>query len=180
RQRIGRNGPRRSRRIARHAFYRQRLISRPGRGRYGLPAKRKCREAAMELRYLGFDQKQNTRTYKFDGVANGHPTVHFAVTADLALFLANRIGIQEGPTLCAHKLSATPETATDTNLELTNDDLRAHASARSMAEARKAEARRMGPRRRPPVPPSRTGRQRERGYVAFAGYGGFFFSPGSV
>jgi len=27
------------------------------------------------------------------------------------------------------------------------------ASARSLAEARKAEARRMGPRRRPPVPP---------------------------
>jgi hypothetical protein len=105
----------------------------------------------MELRYLGFDQKQNTRTYKFDGVANGQPTVHFLVTADLALFLANRIGIQEGPTLCAHKLSTVPEPAT--SLELTNDDLRAHASARSMAEARKAEARRMGPRRRPPVPP---------------------------
>jgi hypothetical protein len=110
----------------------------------------------MELRYMGFDQKQNTRTYKFDGVANGQPTVHFAVTADLALFLANRIGIQEGPTLCAHKLSSsTPEPATDTSLVLTNDDLRAHANARSMAEARKAEARRMGPRRRPPViPPS--------------------------
>ena len=60
----------------------------------------------MELRYMGFDQKQNTRTYKFDGVANGQPTVHFVVTADLALFLANRIGIQEGPTLCAHKLSS--------------------------------------------------------------------------
>ena len=107
----------------------------------------------MELRYLGFDQKQNTRTYKFDGVANGQPTLHFLVTADLALFLANRIGIQEGPTLCAHKLSTSPESFGDANLELTNDDLRAHASARSIDAARKAEARRMGPRRRPPVPP---------------------------
>ena len=106
----------------------------------------------MELRYMGFDQKQNTRTYKFDGVASGQPTVHFLVTADLALFLANRIGIQEGPTLCAHKLSSSLEPA-DTSQVLTNDDLRAHASARSLAEARKAEARRMGPRRRPPVPP---------------------------
>ena len=105
----------------------------------------------MELRYMGFEQNRNTRTYKFDGVANGRPTLHFVVTADLALFLVNRIGIQEGPTLCAHKLSSAPEPATDTNLELTNDDLRAHASARSMAEARKAEMRRMGPRRRPPV-----------------------------
>ncbi len=107
----------------------------------------------MELRYLGFDQKQNTRTYKFDGVSNGQPTLHFLVTADLALFLANRIGIQEGPTLCANKLTATSEPVTDANLELTNDDLRAHASARSMDAARKAEARRMGPRRRPPAPP---------------------------
>ena len=110
----------------------------------------------MELRYLGFDQKQNTRTYKFDSVANGQPTAHFAVTADLALFLKNRIGIQEGPTLCANKLSSGPEPETGANLELTNDDLRAHASARTTAEARKAEARRMGPRRRPPVPPSPT------------------------
>ena len=108
----------------------------------------------MDLRYMGFEQNRNTRTYKFDGVANGRPTVHFVVTADLALFLVNRIGIQEGPTLCAHKLSSAPETAAHDHLELTNDDLRAHASARSMAEARKAEARRMGPRRRPPVPPS--------------------------
>ena len=77
----------------------------------------------MELRYLGFDQKQNTRTYKFDGVANGQPTLHFLVTADLALFLAHRIGIQEGPTLCANKLSSASEPVTDGNLELTNDDL---------------------------------------------------------
>jgi len=107
----------------------------------------------MELRYMGFDQKQNTRAYRFDSVANGQPTIHYVVTADLALFLANRIGIQEGPTLCAHKLSSAPEPGTDTNVVLTNDDLRAHADARSMAEARKAEARRMGPRRRPPTAP---------------------------
>src|ERR1017187_4055712 len=69
-----------------------------GRAAQELPAKRNCREAAMELRYMGFEQNRNTRTYKFDGVANGQPTVHFAVTADLALFLLNRIGIQEGPT----------------------------------------------------------------------------------
>jgi hypothetical protein len=107
----------------------------------------------MDLRYMGFDQNQNMRAYKFDGVANGHATVHFVVSADLALFLTNRIGIQEGPTLCARKLSSAPEPASDTNFQLTNDDLRAHATARSMAEARKAEARRMGPRRRPSVPP---------------------------
>jgi hypothetical protein len=105
----------------------------------------------VELRYLGFDQKQNTRQYKFDGVANGQPTLHFVVTADLALFLAHRIGIQEGPTLCASKLSSALQPATDVPLELTSEDLRAHADARSVAEARKAEARRAGVRRRPTV-----------------------------
>jgi hypothetical protein len=105
----------------------------------------------MDLRYMGFEQKLNTRTYRFDRLASGQPTLHFVVKADLALFLANRIGIQEGPTLCAHKLSTGDDQVTDTNLVLTNDDLRAHASERSMAEARKAEARRMSPRRRSPV-----------------------------
>jgi hypothetical protein len=103
----------------------------------------------MELRYLGFDQKQNTRQYKFDGVAAGQPTLHFVVTADLALFLAHRIGIQEGPSLCAQKLSCSHESATPVKLELTNEDLRAHVDARSVAEARKAEARKGGVRRRP-------------------------------
>jgi hypothetical protein len=108
-------------------------------------------EAVMELRYLGFDQKQNTRQYKFDGVATGQPTLHYVVTADLALFREHRIGIQEGPSLCAHKLSCAQQAATEVKLELTNEDLRAHADARSIAEARKAEARRAGVRRRPPV-----------------------------
>ena len=105
----------------------------------------------MELRYMGFDQKQNTRQYKFDGFANGQPTLHYVVTADLALFLAHRIGIQEGPTLCAHKLSAAQQAVSEVKLELTEEDLRAHADARSLAELRKAEARRVGVRRRPPT-----------------------------
>jgi hypothetical protein len=107
----------------------------------------------MELRYMGFVQNQNTRTYRFDGMVSGQEPLHFAVTADLALFLANRIGIQEGPTLCAHKLSAAPATETGATLILTGDDLRAHATARTAAETRKIEARRTGSRRRPSVPP---------------------------
>ncbi len=101
----------------------------------------------MEIRYLGFDQKQNTRTYKFKGIGNGEPTLYFVVTADLSLFLANRIGIQEGPSLCAHKLATDLlETAGESH-ELTNDDLRALVISRAMADARKAEARRSGARR---------------------------------
>jgi hypothetical protein len=101
----------------------------------------------MELRYLGFDQKLSTRAYKFKGIANGKPTLYFIVRADLGLFLANHIGIQEGPSLCATKLAADLQEPANGSHELTNDDLRAHVSARAMADARKAEARRGGVRR---------------------------------
>ena len=95
----------------------------------------------MELRYLGFDQKLNTRTYKFKGIANGEPTLYFMVTADLRLFLSHRIGIQEGPALSAHKLASDLLTPLNGNHELTNEDLTAHVNARAMAEERKAGAR---------------------------------------
>jgi hypothetical protein len=103
----------------------------------------------MELRYLGFDQTHNTRAYRFEGLTKGEPTLHFVVTADLAIFLKHRIGIQEGPGLCARKLASDAQTPRPENFELTNDDLRAMVDARAVADARKAEMRRSGPRRRP-------------------------------
>ena len=103
----------------------------------------------MELRYLGFDQTQNTRAYRFEGLTKGEPTLHFVVTADMAMFLRHRIGLQEGPGLCARKLASDAQTPRLENVELTNDDLRALVDARAVADARKAEMRRSGPRRRP-------------------------------
>jgi len=103
----------------------------------------------MELRYLGFDQTQNTRAYRFEGIEKGEPTLQFVVTADLAMFLKHRIGIQEGPGLCARKLASDVQVPHPENIELTNDDLRAMVDARAVADARKAELRRSGPRRRP-------------------------------
>jgi hypothetical protein len=107
----------------------------------------------MELRYMGFDQKQNRRVYRFDRLAKGEPTIHFAITADLALFLKHGVGIQEGPSLCAHKLTDDLQLLRDGRHELTDDDLRAYANARAAAEARRAEARKFGVRRRPPAKP---------------------------
>jgi len=60
----------------------------------------------MDLRYLGFDQQGNTRAYRFDCIAKGQPTKHLTITADIRLFSVHHIGIQEGPTLCAQKLTA--------------------------------------------------------------------------
>ncbi len=109
----------------------------------------------MDLRYVGFDQQGNTRSYRFDRIAKGQPPVHLVVTADLALFLARRVNIQEGPSLCARKLSGDPDEFEQRDRELTNEDLLAYATARADAEASKAKSRRTGLRRRtPPRPPS--------------------------
>jgi hypothetical protein len=102
----------------------------------------------MELRYMGFDQQRNTRRYRFDGLSKGSPTAHFVVTADIALFLAHRIGIQEGPSLCARKLSQDLEGHKHGAHELTAEDLLSFTKARKAAEERKAEARKSAFKRR--------------------------------
>jgi hypothetical protein len=107
------------------------------------PAKRLliAPEEIMELRYMGFDQSQNTRCYRFDRMVKGEPTVRLTITADLALFLEHRIQIQEGPTLCAGKLAADLALSLMGTHQLTNDDLIAHLQARTIAEALKSESR---------------------------------------
>ncbi len=111
----------------------------------------------MEFRYLGFDQLQNARGYRFDVVAKGDATRQFVVTVDLALFRAHRVAIQEGPTLCARKLAADLEKCPDGDHQLTTEDLRAYADACVAEEARRVEARKGGARRpKPPVSESQS------------------------
>jgi hypothetical protein len=108
------------------------------------------RKQLLELRYLGFNQQKNARSYRFDVVVKGQPVRHSTVTADLSLFRTHHVGIQEGPALCASKLTADLERDFDGVHELTDDDLRSHADARSRAEAERAEMRNAG-RHRPPA-----------------------------
>jgi hypothetical protein len=113
----------------------------------------------VELRYVGFDQHDNTRAYKFDSVEKGQPIVRLVITADLTLFLKHHINIQEGPDLCAHKLNADPTGLGLHDYQLTDEDLLAFATARADAEAHRAELRRKanlhrrGPFRPPFQPP---------------------------
>ena len=102
----------------------------------------------MEVRYLGFEQQQNARAYRFDVVEKGEPSKSFIVTADMSLFHIHGVVIQEGPSLCAGKLLADLEKNIAGAHELTAEDLRAYVNARSLAEAKRAEMRK-APRRRP-------------------------------
>lgn len=102
----------------------------------------------MEVRYLGFEQRQNARSYQFDVVEKGVLSRRFIVTADLSLFHTHGVVIQEGPSLCASKLLADLERNFTGAHELTGEDLRSYVNARSLAEAKRAETRK-APRRRP-------------------------------
>ncbi len=105
----------------------------------------------MQLRYMGFEQAKAVRVYRFDRIEERVPTIRYTVTADLALFLKHHIGIQEGPTLCARKLTTDLESPQQCEHILTNDDLLAYVMARTAADERKAAARRPGIRRRAPA-----------------------------
>src|SRR5438105_12744263 len=117
----------------------------------GLQLKRE----AMALRYMGFEQRQSTRVYKFDSIVKGEPTIHLAITADLTLFHKYQIGIQEGPGLCAEKLAADVGNPGTRDYQLTVEDLAAHATAKAAAVVRQAELRRMSSRRRGKLKPTR-------------------------
>jgi hypothetical protein len=104
----------------------------------------------VTLRYLGFDQEGNTRTYRFDQFAIGESTVECTISADLRLFAKFHIAIQDGPRLCALKLEANPRSAGDPHAELTAADLKQHEDARALALAQKASDR-TSKRRRPEI-----------------------------
>lgn len=101
----------------------------------------------MEIRYLGFEQRQNSRVYRFDVRTDGRLTKQVSVTADIAVFRNQGVGIQEGPSLSGNKLTADLERGWEGEHELTAADLRAYTDAKELANAQRAGARKP-PRRR--------------------------------
>ncbi len=65
--------------------------------------------AGTFLQYLGFDHTGSVRTYRFRGHSRGEEPRDYVVKADLALFARHHVGIQEGPTLCLHRLMEHPD-----------------------------------------------------------------------
>jgi cold shock CspA family protein len=57
------------------------------------------------IRYVGFDQQKNIRTYRFERFSPGELTEHFLVDTDMVLFGQNKVKLQEGPALCLHLLA---------------------------------------------------------------------------
>ncbi|RPJ57275.1 MAG: hypothetical protein EHM23_21065 [Acidobacteria bacterium] len=59
-----------------------------------------------EVRYQGFEQKNDVRSFKFRAGRTGEEDQEVVVTADLALFRKHGITIQEGPALCLRFVEA--------------------------------------------------------------------------
>lgn len=95
----------------------------------------------MQLRYMGFDQSKNIRIYRFDTISKGQPVGHFVVTADLVLFQKHNVGIQEGPSLCMHRLAEDLEEPSNSPHQLGDDDMLSFVAARKAAQSRKASSR---------------------------------------
>lgn len=101
----------------------------------------------MEIRYLGFDQRQNSREYRFDVRAEGRLTRQVSVTADITVFRNHSVGIQEGPSLSGKKLTADLERGWEGEHELTAADVRAFADAKALADGQRASTRKATHRR---------------------------------
>ena len=104
----------------------------------------------MEIRYIGFDQRQNSRVYRFDVRINGRLTKEVSISADLSIFRDHNVGIQEGPILCGNKLTADLERGFEGEHELTAADVQAFSDSRALAAAQRAGARK-APRHKPGV-----------------------------
>jgi hypothetical protein len=105
----------------------------------------------VEIRYLGFDQRETSRVYRFDVHTGGRLMKEVSVTADMVVFRDYGVGIQEGPFLSGNKLTADLGRGWEGEHELTAADVRAHADAKALADAERVSARK-APRRRPGVP----------------------------
>jgi hypothetical protein len=95
----------------------------------------------VEIRYLGFDQRQNSRVYRFGVRSNGHPTREVSITADIAVFRNHSVSMQEGPLLSGNKLTADLERGWEGEHELTGADVHAYAAAKALDDAKAAGTR---------------------------------------
>jgi len=98
-------------------------------------------QALSDLRYAGFRQEANVRSYRFDAVGRGDPVRPFVVTVDMAFMMKHHISIQEAPALCLRKLAADLKDFPDSEEHhLGEGDLLAFATSRAAAlEAKKAK-----------------------------------------
>lgn len=101
-------------------------------------------DAALPLRYMGFDDAAGVRSFKFGRLPALAGTPVFRVRASIQLFLKHKISFQDGPTMCSAIIASGEVTSHD----LTDDDCLAFISLRPAKTDRKP------PKRKPSIPPA--------------------------
>jgi hypothetical protein len=101
-----------------------------------------------DLRYTGFQQFENVRTFSFAEVTSRHSTQH-SVTVDVTLLLKHHIRVQEGPELCLRKLLTDLKDSPESpGHRLGDDDLLALVASRAEAIRQKRLKRPAADRRK--------------------------------
>jgi cold shock CspA family protein len=102
------------------------------------------------LRYVGFDQAEGIRSYKFECTPPEEEMKTVVVTTDIALFIRHRVPLQEGPGLCLRLLETESAKSRESRFALTENDLITFLAARLGASI-KPHARHVWRRPRPAV-----------------------------
>ena len=82
----------------------------------------------------GFQQKENLRHYRFEGILDDRTRVDYVVIADLGLLRKYQIGLQEAPLLCLHLLQTEGESSESRHLTFSEDGMRKYANDRAAAK----------------------------------------------
>ena len=115
----------------------------------------------MQFLYMGFSQRANIRSYRFQGVVpRQRPSkmaknVEFLLSADMSLLAQHRIRVQDGPSLCLRILAAAFSGAEADMIQfssyaITLADVSAFTTARDALQQSKIVRRRP----RPPFKPA--------------------------
>jgi hypothetical protein len=92
------------------------------------------RRVETQVRYLGFEQNNGVRTYRFERSLNGEPALPVVITADLRLFSKHHVAIQEGPAICLRLISH-PSPAVPVHHDITEDDMLAFLASRAAVKS---------------------------------------------
>jgi hypothetical protein len=95
----------------------------------------------LQIRYVGFDHLNASRAFYFDVLSESGAKTRYTVEADLRLFPQHGVVVQEGPALCARKLSFNLANGITERHELTTDDLRSHVFQRAAEQQQRASQR---------------------------------------
>ena len=95
------------------------------------------RRMESQVRYMGFEQNNGVRTYRFERSVNGELSQAVVITADLRLFSKHHVAIQEGPAICLRLISH-PSASVPVHHSITENDMLEFLASRATAKSHRS------------------------------------------